>query len=740
MNLITHNLNPEQLKAVETLEGPLLILAGAGSGKTRVLTHRIANIIVNRLAEPQNILAVTFTNKAAKEMRERALNLLHKLNLYSSQPPLISTFHSFCVQVLRSYIHILEYSPDFTIYDRADQLALVRKIFKKLNLDTKTYSVQAFLSTINTSKVYGVSPEDLMKEAVHSVDKKMAEVYALYEKQMKEANALDFDDLMIKTIALFKKSPEVLDFYQTELKFIMVDEYQDTSTLQYELIHMLAKKHRNLCVVGDEDQSIYSWRGANIENILSFEADYNEAQVIKLEENYRSTQTIVNAASEVIRNNTIRKDKTLHTNNKEGEKIFAKEVQSEYDEGKFVAQTIQTIMKDNSVSYDDIAIFYRTNSQSRAIEEELRSYRIPYQIIGGMKFYDRMEVKDLICYLRLIMNENDDVSFMRVLNIPTRGIGKVTADKIIDFAHSKNVSLMKAAQEIVEHGGGLNAGSARKLGTFVNIVQYLRVQAQEQKPSDFVKFMIDHLQFIEYLKFEKPEDHQQRIDNVNELINVLSKFEKERGQEATLGQFLEEVALVSDVDELDGAQHSVKMMTLHISKGLEYPYVFIVGFEEGLFPSNQSIDSANPEQMEEERRLCYVGMTRAKEKLFLSYSRKRMQWGQELINPPSRFLKEIPSKYIEVSSGIVRPKNFQTKEVYNFQMTSLDDPFPDYEKTFDDSDPNGFSKGMKVRHPAFGVGTIHHLEGQGEDQKITIMFKNHTLKKFILKYARLERI
>lgn len=739
MNLITHNLNPEQLRAVETLEGPLLILAGAGSGKTRVLTHRIANLIVNGLAEPQNILAVTFTNKAAKEMRERALNLLHKLNMYSSQPPLISTFHSYCVQVLRSYIHILDYNPDFTIYDRADQLSLVRKIFKTLNLDTKTYSVQNFLSTINTSKIYGVSPEDLMKEAVHSVDKKMAEVYALYEKQMKEANALDFDDLMIKTIALFKKSPEVLDFYQSELKFIMVDEYQDTSTLQYELINMLAKKHRNLCVVGDEDQSIYSWRGANIQNILSFESDYSEAQVIKLEENYRSTQTIVNAASAVIRNNSIRKEKTLHTSNKEGDKIFAKEVLSEYDEGKFVAQSIQSIMKDNSVSYDDIAVFYRTNSQSRAIEEELRSYRIPYQIIGGVKFYDRMEVKDLICYLRLVMNENDDVSFMRVLNIPTRGIGKVTEEKIINFAHEKNISLMKASQEIIDHGS-LNAGTTKKLQGFVNVVQYLRVQAQEQRPSDFVKFMIDHLQFIEYLKFEKPEDHPQRIENVNELVNVLAKFEKERGTEATLGQFLEEVALVSDIDELDAAQHSVKMMTLHVSKGLEYPYVFIVGFEDGLFPSRQSLDSMNPEQMEEERRLCYVGMTRAKEKLFLSYARKRMQWGQELSNTPSMFLKEIPSQYLESNSSIARPKTFQTKDSYGFQMTSLNDPFPDYEKNFDESDSTGFSKGMKVRHPAFGIGTIHQLEGNGEDQKITILFKNHTMKKFILKYARLERV
>lgn len=739
MNLITQNLNPEQLRAVETLNGPLLILAGAGSGKTRVLTHRIANLIIQGLAEPQNILAVTFTNKAAKEMRERALNLLHKLNIYTAQPPLISTFHSFCVQVLRSYIHILDYTPDFTIYDRADQLALVRKIFKQINLDTKTYSVQSFLSTINTSKIYGVSPEDLMKEAVHSVDKRMAEVYSLYEKQMKEANALDFDDLMIKTIALFKKSPDVLEFYQNELKYIMVDEYQDTSSLQYELIHLLARKHRNLCVVGDEDQSIYSWRGANIENILSFESDYAEAQVIKLEENYRSTQTIVNAASEVIKNNNIRKEKTLHTNNKEGDKIIARELLSEYDEGKFVAQTIQNIMKDASVSYDDIAIFYRANAQSRAIEEELRSYRIPYQIIGGVKFYDRMEVKDLICYLRLVMNENDDVSFMRVLNIPTRGIGKVTADKIIDFAHSRNTSLMKAAIEICDHGG-LNAGSTKKLQSFVNIVQYLRVQSQEQKPSEFVKFMIDHLQFIEYLKFEKPEDYQTRTENVNELVNVLTKFERERGQEATLGQFLEEVALVSDADELDEAQHSVKMMTLHVSKGLEYPYVFIVGFEDGIFPSSQAVESMNVDQMEEERRLCYVGMTRAKEKLFLSHTRKRMQWGQEMVNPPSRFLKEIPSKYIEINSSIARPKTFQTKESYGFQMTSLNDPFPDYEKAIEETDSTGFSKGMKVRHPAFGIGTIHQLEGQGEEQKITILFKNHTLKKFILKYARLERI
>jgi DNA helicase-2/ATP-dependent DNA helicase PcrA len=491
--------------------------------------------------------------------------------------------------------------------------------------------------------------------------------------------------------------------------------------------------------VGDEDQSIYSWRGANIENILSFETDYPEAQVIKLEENYRSTQTIVKAASEVIRNNNIRKEKTLHTNNKEGDKIIAREVMSEYDEGKFVARNIQDIMKDHSVSYDDIAIFYRTNSQSRAIEEELRSYRIPYQIIGGVKFYDRMEVKDLICYLRLIMNENDDASFMRVLNIPTRGIGKVTADKIINFAHSQNTSLMKAAQEMCDHNA-LNAGTTKKLMGFVNAVRYLRVQSQEQRPSEFIKFMIDHLQFVEYLKFEKPEDHPQRVENINELINVMTKFERERGQEATLSQFLEEVALVSDIDELDAAQHSVKLMTLHVSKGLEYPYVFIVGFEDGIFPSNQSIENMNPEQLEEERRLCYVGMTRAKEKLFLSYAQNRMQWGQELKNLPSRFLKEIPSQYLDNQSTIARPKTFHTKEIYNFEKTSLDDPFPDYEQTFQKSDSTGFAKGMKVRHPAFGVGIIDQLEGNGEDQKITIRFKNLPLKKFILKYARLERV
>jgi DNA helicase-2/ATP-dependent DNA helicase PcrA len=739
MNLVTKNLNPEQLKAVEALKGPLLILAGAGSGKTRVLTHRIANLIVQGLAQPQNILAVTFTNKAAKEMRERALSLLHKLDIYPTQPPHIATFHSFCVQVLRSYIHVLDYNPNFTIYDRADQLSLVKKIFRQLNLDSKTYSAQAFLSTINSSKIYGVTPEDLAKEAVHGVDKKMAEVYKLYETQMKDANALDFDDLLLKTILLFEKNPEVLSFYQDELKFIMVDEYQDTSFIQYKLIQLLAKAHRNLCAVGDEDQSIYSWRGANIENILNFEKDFPEAKVIKLEENYRSTKVIVSAASEVIKNNSERKDKTLFTQNKEGDKIIAREVASEYDEGKFVAQTIQGIMNDHSISYDDIAIFYRTNSQSRAIEEELRSYRIPYQIIGGLKFYDRLEIKDLIAYMRLVLNPNDDVSFMRVLNTPTRGIGNVTEGKIIEYAKAHNLTLMRATQEMA-NGGVFNGGTTKKLQSFLNIVEYLRVQVKENRPADFLKLMVDHLQFVEYLKFEKPDDYSQRLENINELTNVLVKFEKERGQEATLKQFLEEVSLVSDVDELDGAQHSIKMMTLHISKGLEYPYVFIVGFEDGIFPSTQSVESMDPALLEEERRLCYVGMTRAKEKLFLSFTRKRMQWGQEQINPPSRFLKEIPMQYMEISSNIMRPKNFQIKGDYGFQPTKLDNPFPDYEDTFEETGHSGFKKGMKVRHPSFGIGTIHQLEGQGEDQKITILFANHSMKKFILKYARLERV
>jgi len=737
---ITKGLNQEQLRAVQTLQGPLLILAGAGSGKTRVLTHRIANLIVQGLAEPQNILAVTFTNKAAREMRERTLALLEKIGLYPQQPPLIVTFHSFCVQVLRSYIHVLDYNPNFTIYDRADQLSLVKKIFKQLNLDTKAYSPQTFLSTINSSKIYGVTPDDLLKEAVHTIDKKMAEVYRLYETQMKDANALDFDDLLLKTIQIFEKEADVLDFYQNELKFIMVDEYQDTSFIQYKLIKMLSEKHRNLCAVGDEDQSIYSWRGANIENILNFEKDFPEAQVIKLEENYRSTKIIVAAASQVIQNNSQRKEKTLFTQNQDGDKILAREVVSQYDEGKFVAQSIQQLMQDHSVSYDDIAVFYRTNSQSRAIEEEFRSYKIPYQIIGGVRFYDRMEIKDLISYLRLILNPNDDVSFLRVLNTPTRGIGQTTLNKIIELASQQRLTLMKATKEIIDLGN-LNSGTTKKLQGFVNTIAYLQAQIQDIPPSEFLKMMIEYIQFLEYLKFEKPDDYSQRLENINELTNVLAKFEKERGEEANLAQFLEEIALVSDVDELNDEDRAVKLMTLHISKGLEYPFVFIIGFEDGIFPSTQSVDSMDASLLEEERRLCYVGMTRAKKKLFLSFARKRMLWGQEQINPPSRFLKEIPKELIEISSSIMRPQNYQIKDSYTFQKTSLQDPFPDYEEAYyEESNTSGFKKGMKVRHPAFGIGVIQNLEGQGEAQKITILFPNTALKKFILKFARLERV
>lgn len=741
-NPITKNLNPEQLKAVETLNGPLLILAGAGSGKTRVLTHRIANIISQGLAQPENILAVTFTNKAAKEMRERAHNLLHQLDLRVHSQPIIATFHSFCVQVLRSYIHIIDYNPSFTIYDRSDQLSLVKKIFKELHYDTKTYSPQAFLSTINSAKIHGVSPAEFLKEAVHSIDKKNAEVYKLYEQRMKEANALDFDDLLIKTIQIFEKNSEVLEFYQTELKYIMVDEYQDTSETQYKLIHLLASGHRNLCVVGDEDQSIYSWRGANIENILSFEKDYPETEVIKLEENYRSTKTIVTAASHVIKNNSIRKDKTLFTNNKDGEKILAKEVQSEYEEGKFVAQTIQGLMQhDGSLSCDDFAIFYRTNSQSRAIEEELKSYRIPYQIIGGVKFYDRMEVKDLICYLRLLLNPSDDISFLRVLNTPARGIGDVTVQKVMEFAQQNRLPLLKAAQDIID-SGTLNRGTAKKIEGFVNLYLAMKSQMEFHTPGEFLKVLIDHLQYTEYLKFTRPDDFSDRIDNINELINVVVKFEKERGQEATFSQFLEEVALVSDIDDMNENHQMVKLMTLHISKGLEYPYVFIVGFEEGLFPSGRALESHSNDEIEEERRLCYVGMTRARERLYLSFSRKRMIWGQEQANPPSRFLKEIPAEFIDIQSQVRRPHTFQTKpQDFNFQMTSLEDPFPDYEKAYNDSGAEGsFQKGNKVRHPAFGIGTITVIEGAGDDQKITILFAGQKQKKFIAKYARLEKM
>lgn len=744
---VTKNLNPPQKKAVESIVGPLLILAGAGSGKTRVLTHRMVNMIAQGAAAPDEILCVTFTNKAAKEMEHRIYKLLADLSVPVHAQLWISTFHSFCVRVLRSHITLLDYKPFFGIYDSSDQLSQIKKVMTALNINEKMYPAKNFQSRISSAKMMGMGPDEMAKSSKKFMDPKTLEVYRTYEAEMRKANSLDFDDLLLKTYELFRMYPDVLKAYQDKLKFIMVDEYQDTNHIQYLLVQMLASAHRNLCVVGDEDQSIYSWRGADISNILNFEKDFPESIVIKLEENYRSSGNIVKAATEVIKNNTQRKDKTLFTSNSEGDLIQVREEKTEYDEARFIAKTVQTMVNDGNGSYNDYAIFYRTNAQSRVLEEQLRTLAIPYRIVGGVRFYERMEIKDIMCYLKLSVNSADDIAFKRIINVPTRGIGKTTIEKIEEYASQSKLTMFEAAYKAVEMKI-FNAGTTGKIRRFLDLMEELQTASNNREYSllDFYHIVLDRTGYVNILKTEDNPEAQARIENLEELDNAISQFLKERGEEATLVSFLEEMALVSDVDSLDQEQNSVTLMTLHISKGLEYPFVFVVGLEENLFPSARSVDRDGDEDVEEERRLAYVGMTRAREKLWLTYTRMRRVWGQEQFNPPSRFIKEIPQSLIEFKTSSEAPRfvsrfsSMQAEERNRMREDDFDSQnFPDYDSE-SGSGSAGYSKGMRVRHPTFGVGSVFATEGAGDNLKVSIMFMDNTIKKFIAKYARLEKV
>lgn len=777
---ITRGLNPPQRDAVMTLDGPLLILAGAGSGKTRVLTHRIANLIATGRAAPEEILAVTFTNKAAREMEQRTQALLQTLGLnqnlgstfsngssFSLRNRMwISTFHSIGARLLREHIELLDYKSTFGIYDTGEQLAMVKRVAGALGFDEKLYPAKAFAARINSVKTDGLTPDDVRKRR-HLMDEQHLAVFERYEEEMKRANALDFGDLLIKTHELFRDYPAVLDAYRSKFRYIMVDEYQDTNSIQYKIVRLLADGHGNLCVVGDEDQSIYSWRGADIQNILSFEKDFPAAKVVKLEENYRSSQTIINAATQVIRNNTQRKDKTLFTNNPEGDPIVVREEGNEYDEARFVVNEIAKTLRESDTSPEDIAVFYRTNAQSRVLEEQFRSRAIPYRLVGGMKFYDRLEVKDILAYLKLILNPNDDVSFRRVINVPTRGIGKTTIDRIESISNVNRIPMIEATNMAIEHRE-FNAGATSKLRGFLNLLESLRDEARQVSLPDLTIAVIEKTEYVKRLIADGSPEAEARVENLEELQNAIAKFAEERGEEGHLQTFLEEMALVSDADQTGDAKASEKcvtMMTLHISKGLEYPIVFIVGCEENLFPSGRATDSNDPTEIEEERRLCYVGMTRAEKKLYMTYARTRKVWGSDQMNPPSRFLKELPKEGVVQQSALASRPRFLEKwgsnqdrdyESQGFDtysqggtsrshpLMSSNSPFPDYENasdSFDDMSSQGpqYQKGMRVRHPSYGAGKILQVEGAGTDVKVTVVFNDNTLKKFVAKYARLER-
>lgn len=762
LDFVTKNLNPSQQDAVETVEGPLLILAGAGSGKTRVLTHRMANLIGQGIAAPDEILCVTFTNKAAKEMEHRMYKILSEMGVHINSQLWISTFHSFCVRVLRQHLTLMDYKPFFGIYDSSDSLSQIKKVMTALNINDKIYPAKNFQARISQAKMLGLNPEEFQKSNKRLMDQKTLEVYKTYELEMKKANSLDFDDLLLKTYELFRMYPDVLKMYQEKFRFIMVDEYQDTNHIQYLLVQMLAKAHRNLCVVGDEDQSIYSWRGADISNILDFEKDFREAKVVKLEENYRSSANIVNAATAVIKNNSQRKDKTLFTSNEAGDLIHVQEEKNEYDEARFVAKKIQSMMNEGEGTYNDYAIFYRTNAQSRVLEEQLRTLSIPYRLVGGVRFYERMEIKDVLGYLKLSINPSDDVAFKRVINVPARGIGKTTIEKLEEFAFQNGLSMMAAAAKAVDERL-FNAGTGGKIRRFLDLMEELQKNAQSFGLIDFYHIVLDRTEYVLALKKDESPESVARLENLDELDNAMAQFVKERGEESSLTSFLEEMALVNDVDSLDQTQNSVTMMTLHISKGLEYPYVFVVGMEENLFPSARAADSDGEADIEEERRLAYVGMTRARQKLWLTYARMRRVWGQEQFNPPSRFIKEIPQELIEFKSAadlnrfvnrygsgaydedaVLNSKWGSSGSSDRNKSRSVDydaQSFPDYEgESQYGGGGNNYSKGMRVRHPTFGVGTVYATEGAGENLKVSVMFTDNTIKKFVVKYARLERV
>ena len=760
--IFSGSLNPSQADAVQMTDGPLLILAGAGSGKTRVLTYRIAQLIALGEASPNQILAVTFTNKAAREMEERTRNLLEDVGIPIYEPMWISTFHSICARILREEIHNLGYQPFFGIYDDSDQLSMLKKVLNALNINDKVHPAKGFQARINQAKQLGLTPDQVSRRKGFFMDDKTSEVFTRYEQEMEKANSLDFGDLLLKTYLLFRDHPEVLKSYQERFQYILVDEYQDTNHIQYLMVKMLAEGHRNLCVVGDEDQSIYSWRGADITNILSFEKDFPETKVIKLEQNYRSSKTIVSAASAMIRNNDQRKDKTLFTDNESGEKITVREERNEYEEARYVVERIEGIMEARpDKTYRDFAIFYRTNAQSRVLEDLLRSHSLPYKLVGGIKFYARREVKDLISYLKVLLNPADEVALKRIINVPARGIGKTTVQKVENAALDQGITYYDAIEFAAEQRL-VHSGACKKLQNFRFLMDQIKSEMGEMTVSQLYLTVLDKTGYGVNLKEENTPEAQSRLENLEELDNAIRQFEEERGDEATLQNFLEEMALVSDVDGMEDAENSITLMTLHVSKGLEYPVVFIVGMEEGLFPSARSFESEDGDAIEEERRLAYVGITRSREKLFMTHARTRRVWGQEQSHAPSRFISEIPQEFIETTTSVSQPdflnrfrekygdldsstsRPTQSRSQRNSfnQSRAHTDPFPDYEDYSDDDEdldtPQELAKGMRVRHPTFGVGSIFAVEGQGENQKVSVLFKSSLTKKFVVKFARLQ--
>ena len=746
-----NGLNDKQDAAVQHTEGPLLLLAGAGSGKTRVLTHRIAYLIEQGV-NPYHILAITFTNKAAQEMRER----VDRIVSYGAESVWVSTFHSLCVRILRRYIDRLEYENNFTIYDSDDQKTAIKACLKKLNMDPKQYPERMLMSEISKAKERFVSPSEYDREASGQYRKmQIAKVYREYQDRLKQSNALDFDDLLYKTVELFQFHPDVLKQYQDRFQYIMVDEYQDTNHIQFLLIKQLAEKYRNLCVVGDDDQSIYKFRGANIYNILNFEEEYPEAKVIKLEQNYRSSGNILKAANGVIANNSGRKEKALWTQAEDGEKIQFSLYDTEYMEAEGVVREIARQHREENRPYNDFAILYRTNAQSRIFEEKLLMHNIPYKIIGGLNFYGRKEVKDIICYLKVIDNGWDSIAVRRIVNVPKRGIGVASVDKIQAYADTYEMSLLDAMYE-ASNILGLNRCVA-KVEAFTELISDLRDMLEQGVfLSEVFDAVLDKTGYMEELAAEQTDEAEARIENLAELKNKIVKYEQET-ENPTLSGLLEEIALVAEVDEVQESEEKVLLMTLHSAKGLEFPCVFLGGMEDRLFPSGMALDSDDPDAEEEERRLCYVGITRAKERLYLSAARQRMMRGKTDYNPISRFVKEIPKDVISMNgegSYAVKRQNQascearKTLEQRSASVTGKPYSFgtaagskPAFGKEFKvERLQIDYAVGDRVHHIKFGDGTVTELVSGGKDYEVTVEFDKVGVKRMFASFAKLKKL
>ncbi len=709
-----------------------------------MLTHRIAYLIEEKGVNPWNILAITFTNKAAGEMLERVDNLVD----FGSESIWVSTFHSMCVRILRRHIDLLGFDTNFTIYDTDDQKTLMKDVCKLLQIDTKIFRERSLLAAISQAKNELITPEEFRIQAQGDFSRqKIASVYEEYEKQMRANNALDFDDLLVKTVQLFQTQADVLDYYQERFRYIMVDEYQDTNTVQFELVRLLSAKYRNLCVVGDDDQSIYKFRGANIRNILDFEQVFPDAKVIKLEQNYRSTSNILDAANAVIRHNHGRKDKTLWTDNGEGKKINVRQFDTAFDEAEYIVGDIRERVEKGEAAYNDHAILYRTNAQSRMFEEKFVTANIPYKIVGGINFYARREIKDLLAYLKTIDNGRDDLAVRRIINVPKRGIGLTSINRVQEYALGREISFYEALRA-VDLIPNIGRGASR-LESFVALIEHFKTDAEEMTISELMQEIIEETGYIESLKEEGTEEAENRIENIDELISKIAAYEEaceDRDEPATLNGFLEEVALVADIDSLDESNDYVVLMTLHSAKGLEFPHVYLAGMEDGIFPSYMTITADDPEEVEEERRLCYVGITRAEEELTLTCARRRMIRGETQYNKMSRFLKEIPMEL--VSTGAVfekepeeppKPTPYQQAR-QAFRAKAFVQPGAARSFGTPKGDGPGYQVGDRVHHVKFGDGTVTAMIEGGRDYEVTVDFDGPGTKKMFAAFAKLQKI